>query len=73
MSDIWEDDYEYEPDDSPNDCDHVEADVDILTGILSCACGYSTWLTTEELRREIALQAEMYEAYAAEITKGERA
>ncbi len=38
--------------DDTNDCDHENADVDLLVGRLTCSCGYTKWLTTEELQRE---------------------
>lgn len=49
-----------------NDCDHVEAVVDILTGELSCHCGYHRYLSGDELRREIEIQTEAAEAYYRE-------
>ena len=68
-----EDDWLYDDDYyDARDCDHIDADIDILTGLLSCHCGYSRWLSGEELRREIEIQAECYEAYAAECTQDRR-
>ena len=47
-------------DDEP--CDHEDRDVDILTGRASCwQCGESWWLTDEQLRRELELNAQMFE------------
>ena len=47
----------------PDDCDHTAAEIDCLIGRMTCHCGYSKWLTTEELRRELTFQAAMYEAH----------
>jgi hypothetical protein len=59
-----EDDYDdgyVGPDD---DCDCMEADVDILTGRAHCLrCGNAWWLTSEALKRELELHAELCEAY----------
>lgn len=56
-----EDDFFDGCDDDP--CDHEHADIDLLTGIMSCSCGYSKWLTSEELEEECRLQAIAYEEY----------
>lgn len=45
------DDENYEP------CDHESADIDMLTGRMSCHCGFSKWLTSEEFQTELKLQA----------------
>lgn len=64
-----ENDSPYE--DDRMDCDHSDADVDIMEGSLSCRCGYRKWLTGDEIRREAQLQAEMMEAYFQQSSEGE--
>lgn len=58
--------------DASLDCDHAEADVDLMTGELSCRCGYHRYLSGDELRREAQLQAEMMEAYSRECEQSEQ-
>lgn len=71
MGEIYDDagDYwgiEWE-DDSWLDCDHMEADVDVLTGELFChRCGYHRYLSAEDLQREAELQTQCAEAYQLE-------
>lgn len=55
---------------APDQCDHEDADIDILTGRMACRCGFSKWLSAEELAREMKLQAELYEEYNVEMEKG---
>jgi hypothetical protein len=45
------------------DCDHSEADVDLITGEMTCGCGFHKYLTDDEMRREAEIQTEMMEAY----------
>jgi hypothetical protein len=54
-----DDDYE-DDDDLPDDlCDHEDEDIDILTGRGICpSCGNVRWLTSEQFKRRLALQAE---------------
>jgi hypothetical protein len=66
----WDD--EDEPYDQEDDCIHEDADIDILTGHMLCHCGYSRWLTAEELQREAELQAELMEAYYREREQTEQ-
>ncbi len=50
-------------------CDHMDADLDILTGILRCDCGYRKWLTSAEYKSRVDFEreaAEALEAYIAE-------
>lgn len=62
--DDWDDDYD---DTYPADeCDHEDATVDILTGEMTCHCGYRRWLSGVELEREDEFQARMMEAYFLE-------
>jgi hypothetical protein len=61
----WEDEPEWdddEPYDRSLDCDHEQADIDILTGRAMCSCGYSWWMTREEIHREAEFLAEYMEA-----------
>lgn len=74
MSDPLSDEWlvEEEGDDLQDDlCDHEEADIDIFTGRLSCTCGYSKWLSSDELEEEITMQARLYEEYHALCEKEE--
>lgn len=57
---------------APLDCDHVEAEVDILTGEMHCHCGYRRVLSGEELSREAEFQAEAMEAYYRECEQTEQ-
>jgi hypothetical protein len=67
--DEWDDDRDPDRD----ECDHENADVDILTGRMLCfSCGYSKWLTGDEIAREAELQAEMMEAYYRECEQTEQ-
>jgi hypothetical protein len=59
-----EDDYPY-----ADECDHEHATVDILTGEMSCHCGYHRYLSSAELQREAEFQAEMMEAYYLECER----
>jgi len=71
--DDWEDDYdqfaryEYE-----NDCDHAEADIDIMTGRLSCRCGLRRAATTQEIEAEMRWQAEYMQQQHEEALAWER-
>lgn len=64
--DEWDDDRDPDMD----ECEH--ATVDILTGELSCHCGYNRWLSGEEIRREAQLETEMMEAYYREFEQTEQ-
>ena len=46
-----------------DDCDHLEADVDLMTGNATCRCGHHWYLSGDEIRREAQLQADMMAAY----------
>lgn len=39
------------PDDGP-ECDHMDYDADILTGIATCTCGHRWVQTAQEIERE---------------------
>lgn len=69
-----DDDWDDDPDayDAALDCDHEDADIDILTGRLSCRCGYTEWLSTERLTREAQLQADLAEAWQRECETDEQ-
>jgi hypothetical protein len=67
--DEYEEPYE---DDIDYDCLHEEAEVDLLTGEMTCRCGYHRFLSGDELRREAELQAEMMEAYYRECKQTEQ-
>lgn len=43
----WDDDDRDEP-----ECDHEDAEIDILDGCARCHCGHSWYVTTAELERE---------------------
>jgi hypothetical protein len=61
------DQWNCEPCDEP--CEHEHADVDTLTGMAYCpSCGEGWWLSAEELKRELEIQAQAYEAFAAEMS-----
>jgi hypothetical protein len=60
-ADEWDDDRNPDLD----ECEHEHAEVDILTGELSCHCGYHRYLSGDELRRGIEIQTEA-EAYYRE-------
>jgi hypothetical protein len=58
----YDDPTDYDP------CDHDQYDVDILTGRAHChRCGEAWWLTSDQLKEELKIQAEMYESHAAEM------
>lgn len=50
--------YEDDEDPSGDECDHDDADFDILDGRLTCTCGYSRHLSTEEIDAEIRRMSE---------------
>lgn len=53
---------EYDDHDQERDCCHEEYEADILTGRAICyLCGHAWWQTTEEIEREIELQARYQE------------
>ena len=57
----FEDGYEGYEDDG-HECWEYE-DMDLLAGRACCrVCGAARWLTSEQLRRELALQAELDDA-----------
>lgn len=66
--DEWDD--ERDPD--FDECEHEHATVDILTGEMSCSCGYHRYLSGDEIRREAEIQAEMMEAYYRECEQTEQ-
>lgn len=69
MSDHEDDECDNGYDDAA-DCDCSNAEVDILTGESYCLyCRRTRVLNSEELTRELQLQAEAYETYAAEMEK----
>lgn len=47
-----EDDDEFEPD----DCDHMGASIDILTGRLVCDCGFTKWLSSAESKARMEFE-----------------
>lgn len=44
---------EYDDYDAERECNHQEADVDIVSGEVSCHCGHRWTMTGEEIQREI--------------------
>lgn len=63
MSDNDFDPYDDEPD-PRDDCDCMDADVDILTGIERChVCGRSRFLDSEEFKRRLQQEAEWAKDY----------
>ncbi len=70
MCDQWEDEDDYPP--WEDECDHENAEVDILTGAMNCRCGYRRYLSGDELRREAQLQADMAEDYYLECLREEQ-
>jgi hypothetical protein len=70
MTPDWDDAEDWDDDRNPDldDCIHEDADVDILTGEMTChRCGFHKYLTGDEIRREAEIQAEMMEAYHQEM------
>lgn len=60
------DPYDNEPDDRDprDDCDCIEEELDILTGIVRChVCGRSRFLPSEEFTRRLQQEAEWAAAY----------
>jgi hypothetical protein len=53
--DDWRNYGRYDPTD---ECDHAEADIDLLTGQLSCRCGLRRAATVHEVAAEANWQAE---------------
>lgn len=52
--------WDYDADDP---CDHESHDVDILTGRAHCfRCGEAWWLTSDELKAELRINAMLCEA-----------
>lgn len=71
MADLWEC---YEPEDGygdrePAECEHENAEYDILEGEMSCSCGYHRWLSGDEIRREAQFQTKLMEAYYTECDR----
>jgi hypothetical protein len=59
MTDEETDDWhEYDPCDPADECDHAEADIDLLTGELSCRCGLRRAATAQEIAAESRWQTE---------------
>ena len=66
MSDLDLDDDDFAPSDA-EPCDHEEYEVDTLDGRAYCRLCREAWtLSSEELARELELEAECCAAYAAE-------
>jgi hypothetical protein len=65
-SDEWDEDY-----DPLYECEHENATFDILTGELSCSCGYRRYLLSDEFKREAQREAEMMDAYYRECEQTE--
>lgn len=59
MRDDEDGDYEREPDHW--DCDHADADLNIIDGRACCPCGYSWWMTEAEITAEVERQREYAE------------
>jgi hypothetical protein len=56
--------------DKPDDCDCVDADMDLLEGRAHChICGRSWYLTKDELLAELGYQAEQQELIAEEMER----
>lgn len=55
----------FDDDDMPDECDHLDAEEDILIGRLTCSCGWRHWLTPEESKRRQELQRQAEEAFEA--------
>ena len=55
--------------DRPYDCDHADAEADVIEGTLTCRCGHRRSLADAQLRREMeqadAMEAQRLEAEAA--------
>jgi len=68
-ADDWHDFDPYEP---AEDCDHAEADIDIMTGRLSCRCGLRRAATTQEIEAEMRWQAEYAQQQHEEALAYER-
>lgn len=67
--DPYDDEY-----DEPLECDCIDADLDILTGIELChVCGHSRWLESEEFTLRLQQEAEWAAAYyeAMEAAEGQ--
>lgn len=58
------DDHDSYPDD---ECEHLDADFDVLTGREECSCGWARWLTTEECLIRAKEESERYDVYHAEM------
>lgn len=57
----------------PIECDCLDAEIDILTGRETChICGRSRYLTSEEFKNRLKLQAEWEDAYYEEIAVSEK-
>jgi hypothetical protein len=60
----------YDGEDYRAECDCMETDLDILTGIERCwRCGSTRWLSGEEFKLRLKQEAEWAEAYYDEIEK----
>lgn len=59
--------FDDDEDDDPDPCDHEDAEIDILTGLETCHCGWSRYLTSEELKKRAEIEAEAYELYCQEM------
>jgi hypothetical protein len=57
--DDWGSDYDY-------DCDHQDAELDIVIGELQCHCGYRRAMTSGEISAECQRMAEYQEAMERE-------
>lgn len=63
-------DYFYDVDDHDATCDHEDYEVDILTGRASCwRCGETWWLSSDELKEELRLAAELAASFDEHVSK----
>ena len=65
----WDDETEWDDDHEPDECEHENAEYDVIEGRMWCTCGYHRWLTGDEIRREAQFQAEQMEAYFVECNR----
>lgn len=69
---MLEDDDEYEDYEDDLECDCMEEEVDILTGVAHCwRCGSRRYLGSEEFKRALEIEAEFQEQYARHIEECE--
>ena len=66
----FETDDDYDDDREP--CEHEDYDVDCLEGRAYCSrCGEAWWLTSEQLKHELQLQADAAQSFAEEMAKSD--